>query len=189
MSIRSSGVVVVSLVFLCIAQPVFAGSMKRMVESNPLLMKLLFALPFVQPKKYHTVEDVLSANTFRLDDGRRVRLIGVGLERIKMRAGRENHVSAQAVEKDALRYVRSLMLDREVRLEFDRRNVPPLDRGQHGSIPAYVYLKDGTLVNAEIIKQGYGNTASVDFQRSSAFKALEQDAEHASRGLWAQLNP
>jgi micrococcal nuclease len=40
---------------------------------------------------------------------------------------------------------------KEVRLEFDWQR-----RDKYGRLLAYVYLPDGTFLNAELIKQGYG---------------------------------
>ena len=41
---------------------------------------------------------------------------------------------------------------KEVRLEYDWQKRDKYDR-----LLAYVYLKDGTFLNAEIVKQGYGH--------------------------------
>ena len=40
---------------------------------------------------------------------------------------------------------------KKVRLEYDQTRVD-----KYGRTLAYVYLEDGTFLNAEIIKQGYG---------------------------------
>jgi micrococcal nuclease len=50
---------------------------------------------------------------------------------------------------------------------------------------AYVFLDDGTLLNAEIIKQGYGFALSrYPFARMEAFRRLEREAREQKRGLW-----
>ena len=49
---------------------------------------------------------------------------------------------------------------------------------------AYVFLQDGTHLNAEIIRQGYGfSTPPLQYQNE--FRRLEQEAREQRRGLWA----
>ena len=50
---------------------------------------------------------------------------------------------------------------------------------------AYLYLSDGTFVNLEIVRQGYGH-AYVDypFAHMEAFRSAEREAREARRGLW-----
>jgi micrococcal nuclease len=52
----------------------------------------------------------------------------------------------------------------EVRLEYDRQQ-----RDKCGRLLAYVYLTDGTFLNAEIINQGYGHA-----YKRFPFKYMEQ---------------
>ena len=52
---------------------------------------------------------------------------------------------------------------------------------------AYVFLEDGTLLNAEIIKQGYGHAyTQFPFSRMEEFRRLEREAREEQRGLWQQ---
>jgi micrococcal nuclease len=48
-----------------------------------------------------------------------------------------------------------------------------------------VYLEDGTFLNAEIIRQGYG-FAETRFPHThlEEFRALEREARENHRGLW-----
>ena len=55
-----------------------------------------------------------------------------------------------------------------------------------GRTLAYVFLEDGTLLNAEIIKQGYGFAYTrFPFAQVEEFRRLERDAREQGRGLWA----
>jgi micrococcal nuclease len=50
---------------------------------------------------------------------------------------------------------------------------------------AYVYLDNGRLLNAEIIKQGYGFALSrYPFAQMEEFRRLEREAREQERGLW-----
>ena len=55
--------------------------------------------------------------------------------------------------------------------------------GVYGRTLAYVYLPDGTFLNAEIIRQGHAYT-QFPFRYLNEFRALEREAR-AGRGLWA----
>ena len=52
---------------------------------------------------------------------------------------------------------------------------------------AYMYLEDGTFVNAEIIRQGYGFVYTrVPFRYLDDFQHLEDEARAPRRGVWAE---
>ncbi len=78
-------------------------------------------------------------------------------------------------------FLRKLALGRTVRVEYD-----PLV-GSDGERGAYVFLADGTLLNAEMLKAG---RARIDltrqFVREQEFRRLEEDAQSASVGIWVK---
>jgi micrococcal nuclease len=50
---------------------------------------------------------------------------------------------------------------------------------------AYVYLTDGTFLNAEIIKHGYGFAyTKFPFKYLAEFRRYEREARENGRGLW-----
>lgn len=76
-------------------------------------------------------------------------------------------------------FLRKLALGKTVRLEYDPLVEPGGDRG------AYVFLDDGTLVNAEMLKAGRARIdLSHQFEREAEFKRLEDDARTAAIGIW-----
>ena len=59
------------------------------------------------------------------------------------------------------------------------------DRDKYGRLLRYVYLPDGTLSNAQLIKDGYGFAYTVfPITKLDEFRALEADARAHNRGLW-----
>ena len=63
------------------------------------------------------------------------------------------------------------------------------DRDKYGRLLRYVYLTDGTLLNAELIRDGYAFAYVVfPFTKKEDFRALETAAHTANRGLWAACN-
>jgi endonuclease YncB( thermonuclease family) len=82
-------------------------------------------------------------------------------------------------ERPALDLLRKLALGKTVRIEYD------LLLGSSSDVGAYVFLEDGTLLNAEMLKAG---RARVDltrqFVRGQEFWSLQNDAQSASVGIW-----
>jgi len=74
-----------------------------------------------------------------------------------------------------------------VRLEADPLNT---NRDRYNRLLRYVYLPDNTLLNAEIIKQGYGFAyLGFPFTRSDEFHAYELAARAQNKGLWSSCSP
>jgi micrococcal nuclease len=73
-----------------------------------------------------------------------------------------------------------LVEGKEIRLEFDWEN-----KDRYGHFLAYVYLMDGTFINEEIIKQGYGsNDTKYPFKYMGEFREYEREARENKRRLW-----
>lgn len=120
---------------------------------------------------------VIDGDTIQLDGGERVRLIGVDTpETVDPRR------PVQYFGKEASAFTRKLTEGRTVRLEFGDET---FDR-YHRTL-AYVYLPDGTFLNAEIIRQGYGFAYTrFPFRYQEEFVRLERQAREERRGLWAR---
>ncbi len=75
--------------------------------------------------------------------------------------------------------LRKLALGKSVRIEYD-----PLV-GSSGDRTAYLFLDDGTMVNAEMLKAGRARVdVSRQFEREQEFTRLEHDAQTAAIGIW-----
>jgi len=60
------------------------------------------------------------------------------------------------------------------------------DRDKYGRLLRYVFLPDGTLLNGEIIRRGFGRAyLEYAFSRMEEFRELEEEARTSARGLWA----
>jgi len=71
---------------------------------------------------------------------------------------------------------------KKVRLEYDWQN-----KDKYGRTLAYVFLEDGTFLNAEIIKQGYGFAyTKYPFKYIKEFREYERQARNSGRGLWGK---
>ncbi len=104
----------------------------------------------------------------------------------------ETHDPRKAVQcfgKTAAAFTKSTISKQgsRVRLEADPLNT---NRDRYGRLLRYIYLPDGTLVNAEIIKQGYGFAyTGFPFTKSDEFINYQTQARQANRGLWSSCKP
>jgi micrococcal nuclease len=127
------------------------------------------------------VTRVVDGDTIRVDwneQNERVRYIGVDTpETVHPRKAVE-HFGPEASEAN-----RRLVEGKTVRLVFDVQQ-----RDRYGRLLAYVYLPDGTFVNAALIEQGYAQVMTIppNVRHQDLFVRLSREAREASRGLWAQ---
>jgi len=119
---------------------------------------------------------VVDGDTIVLDGNEKVRLIGVDTPETK-----DPRKPVQYFEKEAYEFTKKLVRGKRVRLEFDQNKTD-----KYGRTLAYVYLEDGTFLNAEIIKQGYGFAyTNFPFRYLGEFRQYEREAREGERGLWA----
>jgi endonuclease YncB( thermonuclease family) len=86
----------------------------------------------------------------------------------------------------AAAHTKQLLEGKDVRLAPDPEDS---DRDKYGRLLRYIYLPDGTLVNAALIRDGYGFAYVVfPFAKLDQFRQLESSARQANRGLWAGCN-
>ncbi len=126
-----------------------------------------------------TVTRVIDGDTLVLNGAERVRLIGVDTP--------ESVHATKPVEyfgKEASAFTKRMAEDQQVYLEYEQGS-PTKDRYERTL--AYVYLRDGTLLNKEIIEQGYGHAyMGFPFSKMEEFRAAEREAQSNERGLWPQ---
>lgn len=147
--------------------------------------------PFGKPADYNNiyVKRVVDGDTLLLENGERVRLIGIDtpemhesekLYRDSRRTG-EDVRTIQALGRRAYEFTRKLVEGKRVHLEFDVEK-----RDRYSRLLAYVYLPDGTFVNAEIVRQGYASlmTFPPNVKYVNLFTKLYQEARLGHRGLW-----
>lgn len=137
------------------------------------------------------VARVIDGDTLKLANNERVRLIGIDtpemhesskLHRDSGRSGQSVR-AIQTMGKRAYEFTRNLAEGKRVSLEFDVEK-----RDRYGRLLAYVYLADGTFVNAEIVKEGYANTLTIppNVKYAELFSKLYREARENKRGLWQE---
>lgn len=111
----------------------------------------------------------------------KVRMIGVDTPETH-----DPRKSVQCFGEAASNFTKSLIGDNRVRLEVDPTNT---NRDRYNRLLRYVYLPDGRLVNAEIIKQGFGFAyVYFPFEKLDEFKNYQRQAENDKLGLWGDCD-
>lgn len=129
------------------------------------------------------VKKVVDGDTFWVDNGtekgEKIRLIGVDAPESRKTFKKE----VGYYGKEAKEYLVNLLSDKKVKLEYD---VSHTDR--YGRTLAYVYLEDGTFVNAELVKNGFAMVMTVppNVKYAELFLTLQQEARVNNRGLWKE---
>jgi micrococcal nuclease len=155
--------------------------MRTSLKNNPgkasmllaLIILLLFNLTYANDLV--TVKRVIDGDTLLLSNRERVRLIGVDTPETK-----HPKKPVERFGREAYLFTKRMVEGKEVRLEFDWQK-----RDKYGRLLAYVYLTDGTFLNAEIIKQGYGFAYTrFPFKYLEEFRRYEREARENRTGLW-----
>ncbi len=149
---------------------------------KPLLFLLLFGFPQLQ-----AVPDILIVT--KVVDGdtiwvtgkngpeEKIRLIGIDAHEVRNSPRKK----AGFYGKEATNYLRKRIQGKKVRLEYDVRRYD-----QYRRTLAYVYLEDGTFINAEMVRKGYAvvMTVSPNVKYADKFILYQQEARNNNRGLW-----
>lgn len=87
----------------------------------------------------------------------------------------------------AANFTKQIIGGRAIRLVSDSLST---DRDRYNRLLRYVYLTDGTLVNEQLIRNGYGfYYPYFPFSKSAQFLDAERQAQSNRQGLWAHCQP
>ncbi|MDD5680212.1 MAG: thermonuclease family protein [Candidatus Omnitrophica bacterium] len=154
---------------------------------------LKIAVPFDKSYDYNSmlVTKVIDGDTLRLENGESVRLIGVDTPESKVNAKlkrdskrtNKDYETIITMGKAAAEFTKKLADARRVKLEFDVEK-----RDRYNRLLAYVYLPDGKMLNAEIVKAGYAQVMTIppNVMHQDMFLQLQEEARESKRGLWTE---
>lgn len=155
------------------------GGLSAALQDKPSAVPVALQAGFYQVTQFDDGDTVI-VNMGGVEE--KVRFIGVDTPETK-----DPRKPVQCFGQAASAFTKTLIADNPVKLESDPTNT---NRDRYGRLLRYVYMPDGTFVNQEIIRQGYG-FAYVSFpaQKLEQFKAAQAEARTANRGLWASCKP
>ena len=120
------------------------------------------------------VVKALDGDTLELKDGRKVRLIGVDTPELH-----HPELPVQYFASEAGEYTKKLCEGQNVTLEFENELTDKYER-----LLAYVLLPDGTYLNEDLLKRGYGYTYTrFPFSKMDSYLSLEHEARANQRGI------
>lgn len=132
------------------------------VAPTPLEREIAYVMQVIDGD---TIEVILNSETLSL------RYIGI-----------DSPESSQPYSSEAAEANRQLVEGKIVELEKDIS-----DTDQYGRLLRYVYLEDGRLVNAELVKFGYAMSIAYppDIKFQEIFDVLQREAQENGSGMWA----
>jgi len=144
------------------------------------------------------VQEVTDGDTIRLENGERVRYIGIDTPEERHRVGNDWVYDPEPFAVEATEENRRLVEGKKVRLEFDEQK-----RDRFGRLLAYVYAPIGLFgsaaydgevrldsheifVNAHLLQQGLAKPLPIppNMRYTRLFKRLAQKAKENHLGLW-----
>ncbi len=160
------------------------GGARRLGRPGPALaLTLLFLLLVLhpaagqEPEVRGSVTRVIDGDTIEVDPIGTVRLIGVDTPELG-----DAERAPEGYAREAAAYTSRRLLGQTVRLEFDWQR-----RDGYGRALAYVYLVDGTLFNAELVREGYAFALTrYPFRHLEQFRRYEREARERGAGLWSE---
>jgi micrococcal nuclease len=129
-----------------------------------------------QPAQWHRVTSVHDGDTITLDDGERVRLLGINTPEV---GGFRALEPGGIVARD---WLREKILGKTVKLETDAT-----PRDKYHRLLAHVFDANGVHLNLELVKAGLATTDIYPpcLKYVDALVFAEQQAEGEKRGVWA----
>ena len=131
------------------------------------------------------VISVTDGDTFRVKDGDKtipVRLIAVDTPEIH-----HPTIKKQCYGDEAKEFLVKSILNKNVRIE---KELLDSNTDRYGRLLRYVFLEDGTNINEEIVKNGYGieKTYVKGYKYHDLFKNAQSYAQRNNLGLWKVCN-
>jgi micrococcal nuclease len=136
--------------------------------------RITAALP---PPRYR-VEKVIDGDTIVVQQGGKVRLLGINAPEIAHRDS-----AAEPLGDRAHRRLRRLLEGRHVYLEFDQRRRDRFER-----LLAHVTLEDGTVINELLLREGLARALFLqpNMRHLQRYFQVEAEARAARRGIWSR---
>ncbi|MBF0215418.1 MAG: thermonuclease family protein [Candidatus Omnitrophica bacterium] len=129
----------------------------------------------------YLVRSVADGDTIELQDGRRVRYIGIDTPETRNKVGGQWVYDPEEYAEDAKKFNESLVGGNKVRLEFDAER-----KDKYGRDLAFVYTDNGLMANEELVREGYSLVYYLLPNRKhlEGFMEAQRTAMENKAGLW-----
>ena len=144
-------------------------------------------------KETYLVKKVIDGDTYLLHNDEKVRLLGIDtpeqydsdkLEEDALSSGKDKK-TIKKLGKLASNYVRELVEGKKVILKKEPNYE---ERDKYDRLLRYVYLEDGTFINAKILQDGYGQVYErFPISKTEEFREYQKEARENKRGLWGDI--
>lgn len=142
----------------------------------------VFDLPAQTQYEWVEVSKFIDGDTFWITNSKgqqeKIRLIGIDAPETRRTGKKEIGYFG----KESAAFIIRLLDGEKIRLEYD---VSKYDR--YKRTLAYVYLKDGTFLNAHLVENGYAMVMTVppNVKYADLFVELQRNAREKKKGLWS----
>ncbi|MFW5976601.1 MAG: thermonuclease family protein [Bacillota bacterium] len=124
------------------------------------------------------VSKIIDGDTIEIESGEKIRLIGIDTPELNS----DNNSGSEYYGKRAKKYIKKLIgKDQIVYLEYGEEVRDSYDR-----LLAYIYLPDGTFLNARILREGYSYLLTVppNIKYLNLLEEIAKKAREKNKGLW-----
>jgi len=158
---------------LCIILTVFVSA-PGFAANKPCMSK---AQQLAKVSEWAMLARVVDGDTIHLQDGRKVRLIGINTPEI----GRHGQASEAFAQQASNRLKHLLAKQKKIALSYDKDKYDNYQR-----LLAYVNLADGRSVQQIILAQGLAHSWVVppNDERIACYRSIEKTARDAHLGIW-----
>lgn len=127
---------------------------------------------------FFKVVSVFDGDTVKLEDGRKVRLLGINTPEVRHR-----NQAGEAGGEQAKNWLKHKLSQQKVRLVTD---VEATDK--YNRVLAHLFTEDKTHLNLELVEQGLAsaNIHPPNLKFADELAAAEHRAERASKGIWGK---
>lgn len=135
----------------------------------------VFIISFSSVAQAEVIREIKETDTLVSQDGKVIRLIGV-----RTPLYRET-MFPDFYGAETFNYLWNTVRGKEVKLEAESGKL-----SKEGSVLAYVYMPDGTMLNRELIRKGYAcvREEKFKFKYKNDFLQAEEEARKKVLGIW-----
>ena len=149
----------------------------RVKKSFLLIVLSIFCLSLT-PAAYRSVRYVYDGDTILLDGGNSVRYIGIDTPVIDHKGGKSEFMAQAARD-----FNKKLVKGARVKIEYDQER-----KDRYGRRLAYVFLENGDMVNAILVRKGLANVMlkSPNVKYKALLLDCQREAMKERLGIWSR---